>query len=267
MPLNFPPLDVASDSEGAISSENVNDMKAIGRLMSSVAKLKRQPDAPRFELCVNNAMTSQISPPARIVIFGDSITEALDLPESERANAWASIVQAKSNGKILTINEGKGGRPTDSIAEFRSMLHRHRKIDVLVIALGANDARDISDICAANATSNIREMIGLARQTYGEGFPILIVAPTNIRKDALGPTRPIANEREAKLIELGAAFRALASEECCHFVSLYGVLPLETLGVDGVHPDSEGHSRLANIMLRAILDIITPHTIYLNSRL
>lgn len=202
-------------------------------------------------------MSHPISLPAKVVVYGDSITEAMDLPEPERSNAWVTVVQADSGGKLKMINEGKGGRPTDSMPEFRATLQRHDAIDLLVLALGGNDARDITEACVPKAVQNLTEMITLARQTYGESLPILLVAPTNIRKDTLGPTRPIANEREAKLIELGAAYRLLAPVQRCHVVSLYGSLPMESLTLDGVHPDSAGHRRIADIMLPALLRIVS----------
>jgi len=203
-------------------------------------------------------MYNTIATPAKVLIFGDSITEGMELPELERSNAWVSVVQARSDGKLLMINEGKGGRPTDSVSEFESVLQRHGGVDVVVIALGANDARDISDACVSKALGNIGEMIRLVRESFGGSLPILIVAPTNIRKDALGPTRPIANEREAKVMELGEAFHSLALEEGCRFVSLYGAVPPECLSVDGVHPDSRGHRHIADIMLPTILDVVFP---------
>lgn len=151
------------------------------------------------------------------------------------------------------INEGKGGRPTDSLEEFTSMLARHERVDLLVLALGGNDARDISGKCVTNALANLRSMISLARQTYGGELSILLVGPTNIRKDALGPTRNIAEEREQNLLDLNAAYPGLASELGCSFVSLYGTVAPRCLTLDGVHPDSEGHAAIAAVMLRALL--------------
>jgi acyl-CoA thioesterase-1 len=103
-------------------------------------------------------------------------------------------------------------------------------------------------------------MIHRARETYGEKLPILLVAPTNINKDELGPTKPIGPQREANLIALNAAYPDLAKTENCAFVSTYGVVPDDSLKFDGVHPDAAGHVEIAKVMLPAITQAagITP---------
>jgi len=190
--------------------------------------------------------------PKTVVIYGDSITAGAELTGTDRPHLWVLQVETKSRGKLHTVNEGKGGRPTDSLREFDEMLKRQPKVDLLVIALGGNDARDISGKCVPNALKNLKAMITQARNTYGTKLPILLVGPTNIRKDALGPSKPIANEREANLLALNAAYPELAKTEFCEFVSLYGVLPGAGLTRDGVHPDGAGHDEIVEVMLPAI---------------
>jgi acyl-CoA thioesterase-1 len=190
--------------------------------------------------------------PEVVVIFGDSITAGSKLEPGELSQLWVLQVEAQSKGTLHTVNEGKGGRPTDSLGEFGEMLKRQPKADLLVIALGGNDARDTSGKCVPNALKNLEAMILRARKTYGAKLPILLVGPTNIRKDALGPSKPIADQREANLLALNAAYPELAKKENCAFVSLYGVLPKAGLGLDGVHPDAAGHDEITKVMLPAI---------------
>jgi acyl-CoA thioesterase-1 len=194
-----------------------------------------------------------------IVVYGDSITagELLENPDER----WTSLVQAQVRSTLQIINEGKGGRPTDSLLEFEAMLKRQPEMDLLVIALGGNDARlDLSDRCVPNAVANLKTMMRRARETFGKQLDkqlsILLVAPTNINKDALGPSRPIGQEREANLIALNAAYPQLAESENCAFVSTYGVVPGSSLQHDGVHPDAVGHAEIARVMLPAITQAI-----------
>lgn len=191
-----------------------------------------------------------------VVVFGDSITEGNSLPDKERSNAWVPLVERLSQGPLKLINEGQGGRPTNSVAEFVAMLKRHSRMDLLVLALGANDARDISGHCVSNAIAHLRNMIDKARQAFGPTLQILLVAPTNIRKDALGPTREIGNERDANLRALAIAYETLAMEENCAFTSLYGLIPPECLTRDGVHPDSRGHALIATAILPQLLALV-----------
>jgi acyl-CoA thioesterase-1 len=129
------------------------------------------------------------------------------------------------------------------------MLKRHAKADELVIALGTNDSRDITDQCVSKAVANLRAMIEKARAAYGGKLRVLLVGPPNINKSALVATKPIANEREAKLRELGEAYAKLATALKCEFVSLFGVVPEGSMTKDGVHPDEVGNAAIAKTLL------------------
>lgn len=191
--------------------------------------------------------------PRVVIVFGDSITAGSALPKDQQSQVWVRLVEARSEGKLQMINEGKGGRPTDSVKEFDAMLQRQPKDDLLVIALGMNDSRDITEQCVPKAVANVRAMIAAARAKYGGNLSVLLVGPTNIRKDALGPTKPIADQRDAKLRELGTAFEALAKELHCDFTSLYGAVPEASLTKDGVHPDAAGNEAIAQALLPKLL--------------
>ena len=190
--------------------------------------------------------------PLKVIVFGDSITAGNMLPKDQRSQVWGNLVEQQSQGKLQMVNEGKGGRLTNSLAEFNVMLARQSQAGFLVIALGMNDSRDIKADCVPHAVSHIQAMIELARAAYGK-IPILLVGPTNIRKDALGPTRSLGDQREAKLQELGTAFAALAAQTGCDFVNLYGTVPEASLTKDGVHPDSAGNQAIAGVILPKLL--------------
>ena len=188
-----------------------------------------------------------------IIVFGDSITEGGALPKDQRDQAWVRIVERESNGALTMINEGKGGRPTNSAKEFDAMLQRRTTAHTLVIALGTNDSRDITEACVPKAVKNITEMITKARAAYGEKLRIVLVGPPNINKSALVATKPIANEREGKLRELGDAFANLAQEQHAEFISLFGIVPESSMTKDGVHPDPAGNAAIASVMLQQLL--------------
>jgi acyl-CoA thioesterase-1 len=197
------------------------------------------------------AQTAQA--PRTIIVFGDSITAGGALPEKDRDQLWLRVIESASQGRCKLVNEGKGGRPTASRPDFDAMLARQPQADRLVIALGMNDSRDITDQCVPLAVANVRYMVERARQAYGAKLPVLLVGPSNINKAALGATKPIANEREGKLRELGEAFAALAKETGCDFVSLFGVVPDSSLTKDGVHPDASGNAAIAAVLKTKLL--------------
>ncbi len=186
--------------------------------------------------------------PQQVLVFGDSITAGGALPKEQLDQLWVTLVEKQSAGALKLINEGKGGRPTQSVKEFEAVVKAHSQVDALIIALGMNDSRDITDACVQKAVTNLKAMIAVARQSYGEKLPVLLVGPSNINKTALGPTKPIADQREAKLCELGIAFAQLATETDCDFISLFGIVPAESLLKDGVHPDGPG-----NVVIAAVI--------------
>lgn len=183
-----------------------------------------------------------------VIVFGDSITAGGALPQGQRDEVWVRQVEKEATGRLRLINEGKGGRPTDSVKEFEAMVLRRPKAEGLVIALGMNDSRDITPDCVPKAVAHVRAMVEKARRAYGAKVPVLLVGPTNINQAALGPTKPIGEQREAKLRELGKAFARLAMETQCEFVSLFGVVPDAALLKDGVHPDAAGNAAIAKVM-------------------
>jgi acyl-CoA thioesterase-1 len=205
-----------------------------------------------------STITLLAAEPRTVIVFGDSITAGGALPAADRPRVWLKQVEAQSRGSLVLVNEGKGGRPTDSVKEFETMLTRQNRADLLVIALGTNDSRDITDQCVPKAVVNVRQMIVLARQKYGEKLPVLLVGPPNINKSALGPTKPIADQRDGKLRELGTGFAALAKEAKAGFFSLYGTVPAESLTKDGVHPDAAGNEAIAKAMLPVLTRMVAP---------
>jgi squalene-hopene/tetraprenyl-beta-curcumene cyclase len=198
-------------------------------------------------------LPSSLPEPRTIVVFGDSITAGGALPKEDRDKLWLRVIENSAHGTVKLVNEGKGGRPTASRPEFDAMLTRQPRVDAVVIALGMNDSRDISEACVPKAAANLRYMIERARQKFGAALPILLVGPSNINKSALGPTKPIANEREAKLRELGEGFASLAKETDCDFVSLFGVVPEASLLKDGVHPDAAGNAAIAETVRKKLV--------------
>jgi len=191
--------------------------------------------------------------PRTVIVFGDSLTAGNALPPANRESAWIRIVEKELAGKLKMINEGKGGRPTDSIKEFEEMLARNPQADLLVLALGTNDSRTVDGTCVSTAVKNLAAMIGLARKHYRADLPILLVGPPNIRKDALGPSKPIADQREQNLKDLNSAYEKLAAEAHCEFVSLYGAVPEDSLAKDGVHPDAAGNGSAGNEAIAKVL--------------
>ena len=196
--------------------------------------------------------------PGVVMIFGDSITAGSKLPKAQLDRLWVNQLQTAAGDKLKIVNEGRPGRETNSVGEFRAALKRNPQVSLLVLALGMNDSRDITDRCVPAAVKHLREMIQAARAACGPQLSVLILGPTNINKEALGPTKSIGDQREQKLQELGTAFEGLAKELGCDYISLLGVVPASSLLVDGVHPDPAGNDPIFRAMSAKVLPANSP---------
>ncbi len=174
-----------------------------------------------------------------IMFFGDSISAGSNLPDGGPDDAWPMLFAREYADKFQVRNESRGGRPTGALNEFEEAISKDHAPDVLVIALGGNDARSLAKSMVADACANIDLMIDRAQ---GIGVKrIVIVGPFNIDKESLGPSFPIRNERERNLQLLDSAYRKLAEELKVEFIPMLGAIPPASLKADGVHPDKAGN--------------------------
>ena len=81
----------------------------------------------------------------RILVFGDSICAGSNIPDGGPADAWPNLVATAAGLEIA--NRSRGGRPTAALDEFVLAWDEEAAAcapDVLLIALGTNDSRDLS---------------------------------------------------------------------------------------------------------------------------
>jgi len=186
-----------------------------------------------------------------VLCFGDSITAGKQPASLKVGECWVDRIQTLSKGRFHCINEGKGGRPASAVGEFKTALMRIPAFDVLILALGANDARDDGkegEKLPARVKKNLAEMIALARAAQPNAT-IVLAGPYNINAAALKKDQP---QRDANLRAIATQVEALALEQKIAFVNLLGVVPPETLLADGVHPDSAGHEKIAQKLWPAL---------------
>ena len=193
--------------------------------------------------------------------FGDSITEGRTPRSLVPADRWTARVGVLLAGRVICVNEGKGGRSASAIGEFAGALQRTPTPDILIVALGTNDSRDDMKegaTLADRVTKNIAE-ICVAARTANPAIRILVCAPYNINEGALknAATGP---QRVANLKAIGAALERWARLEGqsgrVAFADLYGVLPAESLTTDGVHPSAAGQEAIARTIAKALESLI-----------
>lgn len=178
----------------------------------------------------------------RVVFLGDSLTAGLGLSQ---AQAYPSLIAERLDRAGLGLEVVNAGISGDTSAGGRRRLGwaLDGDVRVLVLGLGANDGLRGSPVSAMK--ENLQAII---REAKGRGIRVLLLgmeAPPNF-----GP------EYTA---EFRAAFRDLARDEDIAFVPFFldGVAGVPALNQpDGLHPNADGASRVADTVWSALEPIV-----------
>lgn len=208
-----------------------------------------------------------------ILCIGDSNTHGLCTDPSESADhgsryneeeRWTCLLQKALGEEYLVIEEGLSGRTCvyddpamDSVnllPVLHVLLNSHEPLDLLILMLGTNDAKEKFDTDAKKITKGMQILVEEAKSVpcWGAGGPkILIVAPVPIEvgvtypefsPDCVGVTKALARE-----------YAFLAVAEQVDFLDAGGC---ELTKVDHVHLTAKGHRQLAERMETAVREIL-----------
>ncbi|MBI3132676.1 MAG: arylesterase [Acidobacteria bacterium] len=173
-----------------------------------------------------------------VAFLGDSLTAGLGLPESK---AYPALIQARLGAEGRSwkvVNAGVSGDTTAGGLARMDWLYRQR-VDVLVVALGANDG--LRGLPLKETEANLRAILRRGRQ---EGSRLVLVGmqmPEN-----LGP-----DYRKS----FAALYPRLAKEEGARLIPflLEGVALDPSLNqADGIHPNEAGARKVAETVWRGL---------------
>ena len=205
-----------------------------------------------------------------IVCLGDSNTHGYS-PEAplgrfDEEARWTCLLQKGLGEGYLVLEEGLPGRTTvfeDPVEEGLSALPylypclmSHAPVDLLVIMLGTNDAKERM---GANPYVIARGLARLVRKARAidcwaaGGANLLLITPLAIGS---GVERSVAaQEMGAGCVEksqqLSGQFQAAARELGCHYLDA-NTLGLEQNPVDYMHLTRESHRLLAEALIRLV---------------
>lgn len=124
-------------------------------------------------LCVKVCAASQVSPsPAKkILIMGDSLSSAYNMPVEK---GWVSLLESfasKQGLNLKMINASISGETTaGGLSRLKNQLNKHQP-DIVIIELGGNDGLRGLDLVVVQ--QNLLQMIKLSQQT---GAKVLLAA-------------------------------------------------------------------------------------------
>ena len=208
-----------------------------------------------------------------ILCIGDSNTHGLCTDPSESADhgsryneeeRWTCLLQKALGEEYLVIEEGLSGRTCvyddpdmDSVnllPVLHALLNSHEPLDLLILMLGTNDAKEKFDTDAKKITKGMQILVEEAKlvSCWGaDGPKILIVAPVPIEEGVTYPEFALDCVEITKRLAREYAFMAVAGQ--VNFLDAGGC---ELTQVDHVHLTAKGHRQLAERMETAVREIL-----------
>jgi lysophospholipase L1-like esterase len=175
-----------------------------------------------------------------LCVFGDSIAVGSD---DREAGGWVARLRLDWNarGKISVYNLGVDGDRSEQLLRRLANEAAARNASVIVIAIGANDL-------GWHGTEGTDG--GLFRERYDS---ILVEAERFTRRILVLGLPGVDEENEShgvrneQVISFTSSIEQLALVHGAEFLSLFGLLSPEDF-VDGLHPNSSGHAKLASLI-------------------
>lgn len=193
----------------------------------------------------------------RILCYGDSNTWGYDPQADARLDGsvrWPGALAALLGSEFTVIEEGLIGRTTNRSYPHRPgrngsdylapCLDSHFPLDVVVLMLGTNDAKEefgcTAEQIAAGMDPLVDTVLGKGLEDPSPDVRVILVAPPPVREIAsnLGRMRGAS----AKIAALGPLYRELSIRRGLGFVDLSD---LEPSPQDGIHLTASGHAEVA----------------------
>lgn len=187
------------------------------------------------------AVTRQAPPQARPIVvafLGDSLSFGPQLEPKAHYPALLERRFASVDLPVRVINAGIPGDTTEGgLARLDAVLERQP--DVLVVALGVNDAPN--DIPSSRTADNLRAIVARARARGATVVLMAAVVRAPWGEHSAGVVASVARDQDATLVD----------------DLLAGVAGVPGLNLpDGIHPNAAGQRRLAENVWPVLLPVV-----------
>lgn len=178
--------------------------------------------------CSSSPRLSPLSPDARVLAFGDSITYGIGAAENE---SYPSVLQGIISRTV--INAGIPGETTaEGLRRLPSVIEEHRPA-LMILCLGGNDF--LRKLDEGEAAKNLREMVGLAK---GKGVDVVLIGV---------PRLGLSLEVPEFYKEIAGEFKILYEGNI-----LRSVLSKGNLKSDYIHPNAQGYRKMAETVAEVL---------------
>ena len=203
-----------------------------------------------------------------LATFGDSITQALHI--ADPALRWADrlagmlgarLVNKGLSGTVLQSSAAAGGTPRENNGHgrYRRDLLGEDRGDVIAILYGTNDARYTAAPETFGHDGFVRDYRDLLAGLLGAGYApdaIVIGSPSHLPDAgfAVGAEDGFSGQNRAEYQRYAGTVKQLAREFSCFYAPVNEMLAAggdALILPDHVHPNAEGHARIAGIFASA----------------
>mgnify|MGYP001618171019 CR=1 FL=1 len=171
--------------------------------------------------CTPSPKLSPLSPDAKVLAFGDSITYGTGAGESE---SYPAVLQGIISRTV--INAGVPGETTaEGLTRLPSVIDEHRPA-LIILCLGGNDF--LRKLDEGEAKKNLREMVRLAK---GKGVDVVLIGVPR-----LGLSLAVPEFYGEIAGEFGTPYEGKI---------LRSILSKGNLKSDYIHPNAQGYKKMA----------------------
>ncbi len=209
----------------------------------------------------------------QILVYADSLSWGL-VPDTRKRldfyERWPGVVEGILNAtgqRFRIVEDCLNGRRTvwdDPFKDGRNGLNglgqtieKHTPLELIIVMLGINDLQSMHPHNAWHSAEGLRRVVGGIHDAPIEpGMeipPILIVAPPTISTPK-GAIAPKFSDCKGKFEGMAEAFRAVATDQGCHFLDAGAVTTVSK--VDGVHLDVDQHKVLGEVIAETVRGIL-----------
>jgi lysophospholipase L1-like esterase len=231
--------------------------------------------------CQSQAAALRADDAQTILVYGDSITWGYvplpDVPAPERypfSVRWTGVLQRELGPGYAVIEEGLNARTAgvDSFSaldpaiqnglnlngapSFLPILRTHEPLDLVVIFLGANDARPANKQSLDDIKQSITQLIRLAKLGARIRPPkILLIGPPPLGPGQNSGLNGAFGGGYELSAALAAAYRDVARTEGVEFFDAGAVASVRD-SIDGIHFDAENNRKFGTALAARIREIL-----------
>lgn len=201
-----------------------------------------------------------------VLCFGDSNTfgRSPSGPRHQYQDRWPGALQEFLGDDFYIIEEGLSGRTTVfedpfdpcrcGLTALPYCLYTHKPLDLIILALGANDSKGFFSASATMITVGMERLIKeIQRFPYaldGKVPKVMLLAPIRTGEEVSKYFPSFDAESRKKVEQLPALYKKLAEKYNCLY---FDGSTVATPGADNLHMDAESHRAIAKGIAEIII--------------